>query len=138
MPITSTQREHAGHDVRVRQAKLAEATVADQYRRQPDLVQRYGPDGRRLCVRDVAHHVQALASSIELGEPERFVDYVIWARGVMAAHKVEPADFLESLRSMQAVAGDVLTPGAAALAVAHIDAAMAAWDQPPRKSCDGM
>jgi hypothetical protein len=84
MNTLMNDERRAGHAVRVRGPKLAEAVVAEQYRLQPDLAERYGPDGRRCCVRDVGYHVEFLATSVELGDPGRFVGYVRWARGIMA------------------------------------------------------
>jgi hypothetical protein len=124
-----TDERRAGHAVRVRGLKLAEAVVAEQYRLQPDLPERYGPDGRRCCVRDVGHHVEFLATSIELADPGRFISYVRWARGVMAAHGVPAGDFLVSLRALRSVVGELVPPGPAEIAVRHVDAALRAWDE---------
>ena len=121
--------QRAGHAVRVKAAALAEAAVAEQYRLQPDLPGRYGPEGRRYCLRDVGHHVQFLAASVERGDPRYFVRYVAWARGVMAAHNIPPADFLVSLRTLRQAAADLLPAGAADAACRHIDAALAAWPE---------
>ena len=125
--ITDDQR--AGHALRVAEPKLAEAAVAEQYRVQPDLTARYGPAGRRYCVRDVGYHVQSLAASVELGNPERFVNYVRWARGVMAAHGIPAGDFLVSLQAMRTIVSALLPPGPADAACRHIDAAVAGWDE---------
>jgi hypothetical protein len=123
-----SDERRAGHAVRVRGPKLAEAVVAEQYRLQPDLAGRYGPEGRRCCVRDVGHHVEFLATSVELGDPTRFAGYVRWARGVMAAHGVPAGDFLVSLRALRTVVVELLPSDAAQLAARHLDAALAAWD----------
>ena len=124
-----TNERRAGHAVRVRAPKLAEAAVAEQYRLQPDLAERYGPDGRRCCVRDVGHHVEFLAASIELADPGRFVSYVRWARGVMAAHGVPAGDFLVSLRALRSVVVELLPAGPAQIACRHVDAALDAWEE---------
>lgn len=122
--ITAEQR--AGHALRVKVAKLAEAAVAELYRARPDLPARYGPDGRRHCVQDVGHHVTALAASVELGDPRRFARYVGWARGVMDAHGVPPDDLLASLRALRRAAEGLLPPGAADLTRRHLEAGTAA------------
>jgi hypothetical protein len=127
--VLMSDDQRAGHAVRVRGPKLAEAVVAEQYRLQPDLAERYGPNGRRCCVRDVGHHVEFLAASIELADPERFVSYVRWARGVMAAHGVPAGDFLVSLRALRSVVVELLPPGPAEIAGRHVDAALRAWDE---------
>ena len=127
IPLMTDERR-AGHVVRVKAPKLAEAAVAEQYRRQPDLAERYGPRGRGYCVRDVAFHVQFLASSIELNDPARFVSYTRWARDVMSAHGIPAADFRVGLQSLREVAAALLPTAPAEAAVRHVDAALAAWD----------
>src|SRR4051794_19370548 len=121
------ERRRAGHALRVKGPKLAEAAVAEQYRLQPDLPGRYGPDGRRYCVRDVGHHVEALAASVESGDPARFVEYARWARGVLAAHEIPAGDFLVSLRALRTAVCAHLPAGQAEAACAHVDAAIAGW-----------
>lgn len=121
--ITASQQ--AGHALRVKGPALAEAVVDEQYRLQPDLAERYGPDARQHCVRDVAHHVRFLAASVETGDPHRFVNYVRWARDVMAAHDIAPSDFLTSLQILRrAVAALHTPPGFADAVCPHIDAAL--------------
>ena len=120
-----TEHERAGHALRARRPKLAEAVVAEQYRRQPDLIARYGADGdhvRRVCVRDVGYHIDALAASVDLGDPARFAAYVAWARDTMAAHGVPPSDLVTSLEVLRDVAAAHLPPAAAEAACRHIDA----------------
>jgi len=127
MPGYVTEAERLGHALRIREPKLAAATVEEQYRRQPDLAERYGPRGWRYCVRDAARHVDALASSIELGGPWRFVGYVRWARGVLPAHRIPDRDLLASLQSLRDILPRLVPPQAADAAREHLDAALALW-----------
>jgi hypothetical protein len=121
-----TEEHRAGHALRVTAPKLVEDIVAEQYRLQPDLSERYGAAGRRYCVRDVGYHLQFLATSVELGDPRRFVDYVAWSRGVLAAHGVPASDLLVTLRAMRLVLASRLPPAAAEHACRHVDVALAA------------
>jgi hypothetical protein len=127
--VLMSDARRTGHAVRVRGPKLAEAVVEEQYRLQPGLADRYGPDGRRCCVRDVGHHVEFLATSIELGDPGRFVNYVRWARGVMSAHGIPAGDFLVSLGALRSVVAALLPTDAGQIASRHVDAALEAWDE---------
>jgi hypothetical protein len=120
--ITNDQR--LGHAIRVREPKLAAAAVDEQYRRQQDLEVRYGANGWRYCVRDVARHVDALASSVELGDPARFVNYVRWARGVMSAHGIAAEDLRVSLEAMRDVLPRLLPREAEETARLHLEAAL--------------
>jgi MerR family transcriptional regulator, light-induced transcriptional regulator len=129
MILFTTDDRRAGHVVRIKAPKLAEAAVAEQYRQQADLNERYGPKGRVFCVRDVCFHVQFLAASIELGDPDRFARYVRWARDVMSAHGIPAGDFLVSLQALRSAVALLLPPGAAEIAGRHVDAALEKWDE---------
>ena len=122
-----TDEHRAGHAVRVRAPKLVEAVVAEQYRRRPDLLARYGEAGRAFCARDVGYHLRFLAASVETANAGRFVHYVRWARRVLVAHGVPPADLLMTLDAMRRAAGELLPAPAAQAACRHIDAAVAAF-----------
>lgn len=122
-----TDEERSGHALRVKGPKVIEAVVAEQYRRMPHLEERYGARGRAFCERDVGYHVRFLAASVELGQPERFVEYVAWARAVLRAHEIPAADFLVTLEALRDAVGAVLPEPAAHAARRHIDAALVAW-----------
>ena len=129
--MTRDGSEQAAHALRTRAPALAEATVAEQYRLQPDLTARYGPDGRRHCVRDVEHHVQFLAASVEWGGASpSFVRYVRWAHGVLAARGIAASDFLMTLRAMRQALPGVVPPAAADAACRHVEAAIAQFPPP--------
>ena len=123
--ITADHR--AGHALRVKAPGLVEEIVAEHYRLRPELSERYGPEGRRFCLRDVGHHIQFLAAAVELGEAARFVAYVTWVERLLAAHGVPPSDLSMTLRIMRDVIAARLTPGAAEAACAHMDAALATF-----------
>jgi hypothetical protein len=129
MVLFTTDDQRAGHVVRIKAPKLAEAAVAEQYRRQADLTERYGPRGRVFCVRDLCFHVQFLAASIELSDPARFARYVRWARDLMAAHGIPAEDFLVSLQALRSAVALLLPPGAAEIAGRHVDGALEKWDE---------
>lgn len=125
-----TAAERTGHLLRIKAPKLAEAIVDEQYRRQPELLERYGTEGRRYCARDLDRHLQSLAAAVDLEVPAQFVKYVEWAKGVMAAHGIPAADFLVSLQVLRDVVPGHLPAGFAGLACAPVDAALAAWPAP--------
>ena|SRR5690349_12922987 len=129
-----TQHHRAGHTIRVRTAKLAEAIVDEQYRRRPDLVARYGPAGREKCVQDTKYHLRFLSASVEFGQPRVFADYCDWAVGVMEAHRVDARDAVENLRLFGPVLAEHVPPDAAALAGEHLDAAIARLTSRPGAS----
>ncbi len=69
-------REHA--DV------LAEAVVARQYERQPEIWRPYGDPGRAKSVRDARYHLEYLAEALDAGDPTLFTAYLAWVKVLFA------------------------------------------------------
>ena len=122
-----TASERAGHAIRVKSAKLVEAIVAEQYRMQPDLADRYGDRGRWYCTRDVGYHVDALAASVEVGASTGFVEYVRWTMGVLAAYGIPESDMIVTLQAMRSAVLEIVAPPVAETACRHLDAALAQY-----------
>lgn len=59
---------------------LAEAIVARQYARQPELWKPYSDRGRAMAVRDVLHHLDYLAHATLVEEQSLFLDYTGWLK----------------------------------------------------------
>lgn len=73
---------------------------------------RYGPDGRQRCLEDAHFHLRYLASALEAESPEMFLDYVGWAKVLLAKRNVPEEDLLENLRTTARVLHE--HPGAVA------------------------
>lgn len=73
---------------------------------------RYGPIGRQRCLEDAHFHLRYLATALEAGSPEMFLDYIGWAKVVLAKRNVSDRDLIENLRTTARVLHD--HPGAVA------------------------
>lgn len=73
------------------------ATVERQYRRAPELLDRFGERGRAACRDDVRHHVDYLCAALGSGRAQPFVDYVRWLAEVLASRGVEARHLGDSL-----------------------------------------
>src|SRR3954463_6696732 len=100
-----------GQWIEARRRPLAEAVVARQYRRQPELRRRYGPDGEAKCVHDTEYHLAYLAVAVSYSSPALFADYVAWAGTVLAAHGVGAGDVAGGLPCLRDVLGEQLPAG---------------------------
>ncbi|WZO99353.1 cobalamin-dependent protein [Isosphaeraceae bacterium EP7] len=99
----------AGRAIDEHRVALAEAVVARQYSLRPELVSRYGPDGRARCLQDTEHHLANLSAAVAASSPALFVDYLEWARSVLAASDVRDEDVEGNLASLQEVLAAALT-----------------------------
>jgi len=82
---------------------LATAIVQHQWKVRPDLERRYGPSGFSKCLEDAHFHLQYLAEAIEASEPALFVDYVAWAKVMLASRNVPSEDLANTLQVLRDV-----------------------------------
>jgi hypothetical protein len=80
-----------------RKSELAHAITEAMYREQPELLQRYGEQGRARCLEDMHYNIEHLAPAVALGEPQLFERYVVWLRDLLAARHVPLHDVQRSL-----------------------------------------
>jgi MerR family transcriptional regulator, light-induced transcriptional regulator len=71
---------------------LAGKLVALEFARHPELEQRYGPPARAKSLQDAGYHLSYLAQAVAVATPSLFVDYVGWARVVLAQRGVLASD----------------------------------------------
>lgn len=79
-------------------ASLAEEIAAALYAEMPELLSRYGEDGRRKCLEDMHYNLEHLAPSVDLADPALFASYVRWLDGLLRARNVATAEVVRSLR----------------------------------------
>jgi methanogenic corrinoid protein MtbC1 len=93
-----------------RRDELAEAIVAQQWKIRPDLERRYGAAGFSKCLEDANFHLRYLSEAIEASEPKLFVDYIAWAKVMLASRNVPTEDLANHLEVVRDVIADSL-PG---------------------------
>lgn len=108
-----------------RRDRITEDVVSADYARRPELLARYGEEGRAFYARDNNYHLAFLAEAVANGEPALFVDYVAWARSMLAAHGVLVEDLVENLKLLKSALERHLPGNAVEAAVAPIDLAIA-------------
>ena len=83
--------------------RLAEAITDEQFRRRPEWATRFGAAGRSRCTADARYHLSYLGNAVEQHAPELFVDYVAWARVLLANLKIGSSDLADNLACVAAV-----------------------------------
>lgn len=100
---------------------IARNVVERHFSLHPELDARYGPAGRRKCFEDTLYHLSYLEEAVQHGRPALFVDYIEWARTMLAGRNVPAADLAANLRILR----DAVAEGPAATSAAQtIDAAL--------------
>lgn len=91
-----------------RRDELAKAIVEQQWKTRPDLERRYGATGFSKCLEDANFHLRYLSEAIEASEPKLFVDYIAWAKIMLASRSVPSEDIASHLVVVRDVLADAL------------------------------
>ena len=121
--MTVTPNRRAAHFIRMKAPDLAERMTADQYRRQPELSQRYGEPGRRHCLKDAEYHLHFLAASVEFGDARVFADYIVWCTALLARRGIPKEDVVQTVQALRNVIHHALPAAALPIVLSHIDEA---------------
>src|SRR3954447_8942197 len=87
---------------------LAKAIVEQEWNSRPDLERRYGATGYSKCLEDANFHLRYLSGAIEASEPKLFVDYIAWAKVMLASRNVPSDDLASHLQVVRDVVADAL------------------------------
>ena len=106
--------EHHAIEVTEHAVELVESTLAELYRRQPEMKTRYGAAGRQRCREDVAFHFQVLTEALLAEDANIFLRYIGWGKSVVVNRGVRTDDLLDCLLIMQEAVTKLLGRTAAA------------------------
>ncbi|HEY0370788.1 MAG TPA: cobalamin-dependent protein, partial [Thermoanaerobaculia bacterium] len=77
---------------------LALAVTNEHVATHPEVFARWGPVGRVRCLEDARFHLQYLATAIDAESVPMFLDYIGWAKVMLATRKIGERDLIETLR----------------------------------------
>jgi hypothetical protein len=110
---------------------IASAMTDLTFRRLPELEKKYGAAGRAHCHKDALFHLSFLAQATRLNAPRLFVDYVGWAKIMLAARGVPATDLFANLEIMHEAARNGVEPEGAEFLAVPIQAAIQAYASLP-------
>lgn len=89
--------------LRERSAAFAQKIVDQHFRQDPSLAKQYGAVGRVRCLEDASFHLCFLAEAAEADNEAHFVDYVRWAKPMLASRKIDWRHLQTNLKIMSNV-----------------------------------
>lgn len=129
--MTSELSRATAAAIEAQRAGLAAATVAAHYAERPEQFARYGAHGRAKCLEDAAYHLAFLAEAVATEAPALFLDYLGWAKVLLAQLGIPVQDLAHNLQCMRLALTQLLPPPQAAVAGAVIDSGLQSLDQLP-------
>ena len=116
--------QQAGEALHAGRTALVAQMVEREFVRHPELEQRYGKTVRDRMISDTGYHVAYLAQAVSVDRAELFVEYIGWAK-VMLAKRGVPAPYLATLlESMKESVCAQLSAELSALPCEHLDHAL--------------
>jgi len=120
--------QQCGEEIYRESAKLVAMTAVEYYRRYPEILQRYGPEGRRRTEEDIQYHYQTLAEAVITKEENLFLRYIGWVKSVLVNRNVRADYLVDCLLIMQEIVTEALTEAVAAKATSYIRLALDTFD----------
>lgn len=119
----------SSHYIRTHIDDLAVAIADRHFAAHPEVLARYPAIGRQRCLEDVRFHLQYLATALDAGSRELFVDYIGWTKVVLAKRNIPERDLADNLRMVATVLPEY--PDAVAIVNSAIDELPALADDVP-------
>lgn len=128
--MTLDLHAEAGRALEARRRFLAEAVTARCFEARPDLLSRYGEQGRSECLKDTEYHLSYLAEALATASPSLFVDYVAWAKVMLATRNIPSEDLASNLEALcEALRGE-LPNGLGDVVCEYIESGLLALGKP--------
>ncbi|WP_431089490.1 hypothetical protein [Paenibacillus sp. 8b26] len=94
----SIQQYTAGESLLLQAENLAELVTNKQYELQPDLLQRFGDNGKVKTKQDSIYSLNYLAESVIVNSPILFTQYVSWLRKLLEGFDITQEDLTINFR----------------------------------------
>lgn len=89
--------QEAGERLFQESGDLADKITEKQYLRQPDLLERFGENGKIRTKQDSQYSLNYLAESVLVQSPGLFTHYIAWLKVLLEGYKVSPEDLAINL-----------------------------------------
>jgi methanogenic corrinoid protein MtbC1 len=107
-----------------RSERLASQITEMQYKLQPELLKRFGENGRKQTLQDTLYNLKYLSESVQMKSPLLFANYITWLRTLLAGHKVTTEEIAVNLRCMTEAIKQQIKPELCELIVPIVDDAL--------------
>jgi methanogenic corrinoid protein MtbC1 len=121
MAVARDTARQAGEAIDAQRQVLAEAITARHFELRPALEARFGSHGRAKCLQDNLYHLSFLSEALASGLPSLFVDYVAWAKVMLAGRNVPAHDLATNLEVIGDMLGSLLPEDLAPAAVEFVE-----------------
>ncbi|WP_226660026.1 hypothetical protein [Pseudalkalibacillus hwajinpoensis] len=80
---------------------IIDRVVQGIYHDMPELLERFGEQGRVKCREDNYHHIKHLNSARNLDSDDFFVDYVLWLNNILTARGMKTEHLIDNFKRLE-------------------------------------
>lgn len=83
--------------------ELANEVTSLHFKKNPELIKRYGPEGKKRCYEDAVYHLNFLVEALTMQLPDMYANYIFWAASMLKARNIPETDLQHNLDYVQQV-----------------------------------
>lgn len=110
---------------------VAKEVVATLLRNRSSLYRKYGERGRKKCREDAVYHLHYLTEAIAAGSERLFVDYVGWAKIMLASRQIHPKDLLLNLNGIVTIIRRCAPATVSGVVIKYVQSALQSFENLP-------
>lgn len=103
--------------------ELANRITSLHFEHNPDLLKRYGPEGKNRCYEDAVFHLKFLAEALTMNLPDMYANYILWAAAMLKSRDIPETDLHDNLDFVQQAIYEILGVEFAAVTNEYVTAA---------------
>ncbi len=113
-----------------KQLEIAERIVDVQYSRKPEFWKTFGPEGKKISIRDAAYHLPFLAQSVSEKDHDIFNGYVLWVKQLFRGLNFPDDTMKQTLECTAGVLKEYFDPAMHPVFMPYIESGISAMDNP--------
>lgn len=82
-------------------SELANYITCLHFEHTPELLKRYGVEGKQRCYEDAVYHLNFLNEALSMNHPEMYANYIIWAAAMLKSRNIPETDLCHNLNFVQ-------------------------------------
>ena len=88
--------------------ELANLITRLHFEKKPELLERYGEDGKKRCYEDAIFHLNFMMEALTMNLPVMYANYILWAASMLKSRNIPESDLADNLEFVQQAIQDIL------------------------------
>ena len=109
---------------------IAEKVVEIQYGQHPGYWKQFGPEGKRISIRDAAYHLTFLTEAVVMEDQDIFTDYVQWVKQLFEGLGFSAEVMINTLKCTREVLKNFLSGNLYQIVSEYLDAGIRKMNEP--------